>query len=135
MLDMWQSAATDDYNLVRLAPVDKTLYDLNIKYVDPIGYHSNNLFLCDWDSSNYGYMSFNDLLEYFYKMQKNDYLYAKDFPSSRNPYYCYIPAQLFENTILPYFDISLDDFRVRTLYDSESDILSDLRRENKNKGV
>ena len=121
MLDMWQSAATDDYNLVRLAPVDKTLYDLNIKYVDPIGYHSNNLFLCDWDSSNYGYMSFNDLLEYFYKIQKNDYLYAKDFPSSRNPYYCYIPAQLFENTILPYFDISLDDFRVRTLYDSESD--------------
>ena len=121
MRDERQSSATDNYTLVRLNPVDKELYDLNIKYVDSVGYHSNNLFLCDWDSSNYGYMSFNDLLEYFYKMQTDNFLSAKDFPSSHNSHYSYIPAQLFESTILPYFDISLENFRARALYDSESD--------------
>lgn len=68
-------------------------------------------------------LSFNDLLEFFYKVRNNDYFYAQDYESVREPYYySYIPASLFENTIMPYFDISLQEFRERNLYDSEKGI-------------
>ena len=39
----------DDYALVRLAPMDKTLYDLTEKYVAPIGYFCNNMFVSEWN--------------------------------------------------------------------------------------
>ncbi len=109
----------DDYALVRLAPMDKTLYDLTEKYIAPIGYLSNNMFVCEWDSNNYGDLSFNDLLEYFYRVKNNELFNMEDYESVREPYYCtYIPKALFENTVKPYFDISLEEFRKLSLYDS-----------------
>lgn len=111
----------DDYMFIRLEQVDKELYDLNDKYIMPIGYQSNNLFLCDWSSADYGDVCFNDLLEFLFKMNTKEYFYAKDYPFERSPYlHSCIPANIFEDTILPYFDISLQDFRERTLYDKEN---------------
>ncbi len=108
--------------LLRLHPVDEALYDLNIKYIMPIGYHNVNLFLLNWSSDNYGYLCFNDLLDLLYRVKNNNYFYAKDYPYSNTPYsHSIIPAQIFEDTILPYFDISIDEFRERALYDAESD--------------
>lgn len=113
----------DAYTLVRLKPVDRKLFDLTNKYLSHIGYLNNNMFLCDWTSQNYGDLSFNDLLEFFYKINNKDYFYAQNYESVKEPYYCsYIPASLFEETIMPYFDISLKTFRERSLYDSEKDI-------------
>lgn len=112
----------DDYILVRLKPVNKKLYDLTDKYLSPIGYISNNMFVCDWSCDDYGDLSFNDLLEFFYKMKNNDYFYAQDYPIVWEPYYhSYIPSSLFESTVKPYFDISLKEFRKRSLYNSEKD--------------
>ena len=112
----------DDYILVRLKPINKKLYDLTNKYLSPIGYISNNMFLCDWSYDDYGDLSFNDLLEFFYKIKNNDYFYAQDYPIVWEPYYhSYIPSSLFESTVKPYFDISLKEFRKRSLYDSEKD--------------
>lgn len=108
--------------LLRLHPVDEALYDLNAKYIMPIGYHNVNLFLLDWDSSNYGHLCFNDMLDSFYRMENNDYFYARDYLYYATPYsHSAIPAQLFEKTILPYFDISLDQFREMSLYDAYTD--------------
>lgn len=111
----------DNYVLIRLNPVEENLYNLNAKYILPIGYQSNNMFLCDWSRSDYGDLSFNDLLEYLYRTKNNDYFDESQYPIKNEPYYysC-IPADVFENTILPYFDISLGEFRKRTLYDSEN---------------
>ncbi len=112
----------DDYILVRLKAVNKTLYELTDKYLSPIGYISNNMFVCDWSCKDYGELSFNDLLEFFYKIKNKDYFYAQDYPIVWEPYYhSYIPSSLFESTIMPYFDISLKEFRKRSLYDSEND--------------
>ena len=110
----------DDYALIRLKPVDKTLYDLTDKYISPIGYLSNNMFVCDWTSDDYGDLAFNDLLEFFYKVKYNAYFNAQDYESIYEPYYhSNIPAELYEKTVFPYFDISLEEFRVRSLYDAE----------------
>lgn len=65
----------------------------------------------------------NDLLEFLYRIKFNDFLYAKDYPLYTTSYsYSAIPAKLFEDTILPFFDISIDELRERALYDAENDI-------------
>ena len=102
---------------------DKELYDLNAKYILPVGYHNVNLFLCDWDTSDYGDLCFNDLFEWLYKLKHNDYVYARDYVQEDEPYYhCCIPAEEFEGIILPYFEISLAEFKERALYNAEKDI-------------
>ncbi|WP_313524156.1 DUF6070 family protein [Anaerotignum sp.] len=112
----------DDYICVRLKPMDQTLYDLTVKYFSPIGYLSNNMFVCDWSYEDYGGLSFNDLFEFFYKVRNNDHFYANQFEIIREPYFhINIPASLFEDTILEYFQISLEEFRKRSLYDREKD--------------
>ena len=113
----------DDYSLIRLKPVDKELYDLNVKYIKPIGYSCNNMFITEWDYKNYGELCFNDLLEAFYKVKNSEYFPQDDYPTIREPYtHSYIPSELFEKTIKPYFDISLSEFREKCLYDNEKDM-------------
>lgn len=113
----------DAAHLLRLNSVNQPLYDLTMKYILPIGYHNVNLFLLDWSSDDYGNLCFNDLLAYLYRVRNNDFLYASDYPHYVTPYsYSAIPAKLFEDTILSYFDISIDEFRKRALYDAEKDI-------------
>ena len=78
------------------------------------------MFVCDWTSDDYGDLAFNDLLEFFYKVKYNAYFNAQDYESIYEPYYhSNIPAELYEKTVFPYFDISLEEFRVRSLYDAE----------------
>ena len=113
----------EDYAFVRLKPMDKTLYDLTEKYISPIGYLSNNMFVSEWNYNDYGHLSFNDLLEFFYRVRNDDFFYEDNFETVREPYFhTYIPAELFEETVLPYFDISLQEFRKRSLYDSEKNV-------------
>lgn len=110
----------EDYILIRLKPVDEKMYDLAEKYITPIGYLSNNMFVSEWNYQDYGNLSFNDLLEFFYKVKNNDYFYHNDYENISEPYWHIdIPASLFEETIMPFFDISLQEFRERSLYDSE----------------
>ena len=76
-----------------------------------------------WETGDYGKLCFNDLLEFLYRIKFNDFLYAKDYPLYTTSYsYSAIPAKLFEDTILPFFDISIDELRERALYDAENDI-------------
>lgn len=109
-------------DLLRLKPVDHDLYEWTEKYIAPIGYHNVNLFLLDWDSSGYGKVCFNDLLSPLYRMEYGNYLYARDYPYSDDPFpHSIIPAALFESVIYRHFNISLDEFRERAFYDAEND--------------
>ena len=109
-------------NLLRLRPVDHDLYAWTETYIAPIGYQNVNLFLLDWDSSDFGNVCFNDLLAQMYRMEHGDYLFARDYPYSEEPFYhSIIPADLFESVIYKHFNISLDEFRKRALYDAEND--------------
>ncbi|MGN1014542.1 MAG: DUF6070 family protein [Butyricicoccus sp.] len=101
----------DDYSMIRLEPVNKELYDLNAQYIIPIGYQGNNLFTCDWDSSDFGELCFNDLFEFFYRV-KYDHYYTQNSGT--------ISADVFESVMKPFFDISWDEFRERCSYDEEN---------------
>lgn len=110
-----------DYEAVRLTPPDEALYDLTSRYILPVGYQATNLFLCDWNEADFGELSFNDVFEYLHLMGKVGRLYAADFPQHEDPYYSLIPAAVFEDAVLPYFDISRKELRERAMYDSETD--------------
>ena len=119
--DLYTDRHWDAAVLLRLHPVDKVLDDLNRKYILPIGYQNVNLFLLNWSANNYGNLCFNDLFEYLYRVENHNYLSASDYPYYNDPYpHMAIPAELFEKTILPYFDIPINEFRKRALYDASS---------------
>lgn len=112
----------DVYSFIRLKEVDKELYDLNEKYILPVGYIFNNMFITDWKYQEYEELCFNDLLEAFYRKKYQEYFPVEDYPKiSEIVDYSYIPASLFENTIIPYFDISLTEFRKKCLYNKDRD--------------
>lgn len=109
-----------DYNTIRLDPPDKLRWDMTVKYVYPICYQAVNVFLCDWSESDYSAVHFNDLFEYLYCGQNGELFNPEEFTYS-NKYDGYsIPADLFEKTILPYFTISLEDFRKLAMYDADT---------------
>ena len=108
--------------LLRLEPVDHDLYAWTEKYIAPIGYHNGNLFLLDWDSGDFGDVCFNDLLPKMFRMEYGVDLCARDYPHSDEPVpHSVIPADLFESVIYTHFDISLEEFRERALYDADND--------------
>ena len=110
-------------NLLRAQPVDHDLYAWTEQYIAPIGYQNVNLFLLDWDGSDFGHVCFNDLLSPMYRMEYGDYLYARDYPYSDEPFpHSIIPADLFESVIYQHFNISLEEFRERALYNAENDV-------------
>lgn len=106
-----------DYNQLRLAPADRELYDLNRKYILPVGYEMVNIFLCDWQEGEWGELSFNDLFEYFYEKDRGERFEWDGVSGWDTPDWAALPAQLFEETVLPYFRISLEDFREICGYD------------------
>lgn len=104
---------------IRLESIDIESYDLCAEYLAPVGYPSS-VFTLDWDKSNYEDICFNDLFEALYRERYDDHVYTDNYEYYSDMQCFLIPAEIFENTILPYFEIPLDEFRVSTLYMRES---------------
>lgn len=106
-----------DYSQLRLAPMDRELYDLNRKYIIPVGYQMVNLFLCDWWEGDWGALSFNDLFEYLYEMETGERFEWNGISNWDTTTRTTLPARLFESAVLPYFRIAPEDFREVCGYD------------------
>lgn len=109
-----------DYTELRLTPADRELYDLNRKYILPVGYQMVNLFLVNWQEGDWGELAFNDVFEYLYEIYTGEAFPWEQFPFQFEPIRATIPAELFEETVLPYFQISLEDLREACQYDEAS---------------
>lgn len=110
-----------DYQQIRMESVDRDMYDLYREYIRPVGYELVNLFLCDWQEGDWGEMSMTDVFEYLYEKDTGIRLRWEDYPCTFDPTQVWIPAELFENTLMPYFNISLEEFRDFCGYVEESD--------------
>ena len=95
---------------------------MTLKYLLPVTYLNNNLFVTNWNQDNFGNLSFNDTFEYFYYLKTGNHFDVKNFETVKDTsfYYTKIPSKLFEDTVKPYFDISLENFRKLSLYDSKN---------------
>lgn len=109
-----------DYNFFRLSPADRELYDLTSEYILPVGYRMVNLFLCDWQEGNWDSLSINDTFEYLYELQTGQVFPWQEYPAADSGY-LRIPAKLFEDTVQPFFAISLAELRAAARYDEATD--------------
>lgn len=107
-----------DYAQLRMEPVNPEKYDLCRTYIRPVGYQMVNLFLCDWQEGDWGQLSFNDLFEYLYEKDTGQRVEVDTFSLEGWPPRAWIPEAQFEKTLLPYFQISLEEFRQRCGYEN-----------------
>ncbi len=110
---------TPEHTMLRVLPLDEKCREYNRKYILPVGYGKNNLFLCNWSEDNFGDLDFYDLFDRFYPMmhsQKAPYM-ADENLGVGSVYQ--VQEELFENVIGKYFNIDSETLRSKTIYSSE----------------
>ena len=55
-------SGTEEYSAFRVQPLDEMCRELNRKYLLPIGYEKNNMFLTDWSEDDFGELNFYHIL-------------------------------------------------------------------------
>lgn len=120
------------HTAIRVKSLDETCRKLNQKYIFPIGYNLNNMFLTNWSEKDYKDLNFYDVYDVFYRIETgNQVPFEDDFMTTVYE----IPKIEFEEIILKYFKINnrileqkLDynekdetyEYRPRSLYDCSS---------------
>lgn len=107
------------YTALRVQPLDETCRELNRKYILPIGYEQNNMFLTDWSEEDYGELNFYDMFDILYPKVKTGHVpYGADDDSGVDRVYR-IPREEFETVIMPYFLIDSETLQSKTTFHSE----------------
>lgn len=101
------------YTAIRVKPLDEKCRELNRKYVLPIGYGANNMFILDWEEDNYGTLDYYDLFDIFYPL-----VYERPIPyeQSVDGELYYVPEEEFEKVIMSYFKIDSKTLQAKTKY-------------------
>ncbi len=104
---------------LRVQPLDETYRELNRKYLLPIGYEQNNMFLVNWSEEDFGDLNFYDMYDIFYpKVNEQRMPYVADENLGVGAVYR-IPKEEFESVIMTYFHIDSETLQSKTTYFSE----------------
>ena len=55
-------SGAEEHTALRVLPLDETYRELSRKYLRPIGFEQNNMFIVDWSEEDFGDLNFYDLL-------------------------------------------------------------------------
>lgn len=105
-----------EHTALRILPLDETCRELNRKYILPVGYKQNNLFLTDWNEEDFGDLDFYDVFDCFYPIlyqQPVPYVYNENLEIGA---IYQIPEDIFENVITIHFNIDTEKLRLKTAY-------------------
>lgn len=104
------------HTALRVKSLDEKCRELNRKYIQPVGYGKNNLFLVNWNEKDFGDVDFYDLFDIFYpEVYEKSSPYCADENSGEGMIY-QIPEQEFETVLLSYFNIETKILREKTKY-------------------
>lgn len=108
-----------EHTVLRVSPLDEKCRDLNRKFILPVGYSQNNIFLTDWNEEDFGELNFYDVFDKFYPI-----LYGQPVPYIANENLGVetiyeIPEEIFENVIMTYFNVEKELLRSKTIYRPE----------------
>ena len=110
---------TPEHTMIRILPLDEKCREYNRKYILPVGYEQNNLFLCNWSEDDFGDLDFYDLFDRFYPITHSQPVpYMADEDLGVGAVY-QIQGELFENVIGAYFNMDRETLRSKTTYLSE----------------
>ena len=112
-------SATAEHTALRVLPLEESCRELNRKYLLPVGYERNNMFLCSWSGEEYGNLDFYDVFDRFYPILRGrPHPYgAEGSPGEESAYW--IPEEEFESVITAFFDIDRETLRRKTEYSPE----------------
>ena len=118
-LDVLTLGEAVEYTALRVQPLDETCRELNRKYLLPISYKRNNMFLVDWSEDDFGELNFYDMYDILYPKVYGKYMsYAAGDNMGGSAVYR-IPREEFENVIMTYFNIDSETLQSKTIYYSE----------------
>lgn len=110
---------TSEHTALRVLPLDETCRELNRKYILPVGYGGNNMFLTDWSEESFGNLDFYDVFDVSYPLLYGEPVpYAADEDLGVGAVY-QIPEDIFETVIGAHFQIDREELRQETAYSSE----------------
>lgn len=107
------------YTAVRIEPLDEKCREYNRRYILPVGYGFNNMFVIDWHEENFDKLNFYDLFDVFYP-----YVYGQNCPyeKSFSGELYNVSREEFEKVIKSYFKINSGTLRSMAGYIKEKDI-------------
>lgn len=105
-----------EYVGLRVKGLSEECRELNRKYLLPIGYNLNNMFIIDWDEENFVNLSFYDLYETLYQM-KYEKKIELEVGGVEETYE--IAENEFESVVMTYFKINNNTLQQLTDYDEQ----------------
>lgn len=113
-------SGTQEHTMLRILPLDEKCREYNRKYILPVSYEQNDLFLCNWNEDDFGNLDFYDLFDRFYPMIYGQPVpYIADGNLEVGAVY-QVPGDQFENVLETYLNVGAETLRSRTTYFSES---------------
>ena len=113
-------SVAEEHTALRVLLLDETYRELSRKYLRPIGFEQNNMFIVDWSEEDFGDLNFYDMYDIFYPKVNGQYVpYVSDDNLSVSAVY-QIPKEEFESVIMKYFNIDSEMLQSKTVYCSEN---------------
>lgn len=113
-------SGAEEHTALRVQPLDETYRELNRKYLCPISFEQNNMFIVDWSEDDFGDLNFYDMYDILYPKVNGQYVpYVADDNLSVSAVY-QIPKEEFESVIMKYFKIDSEMLQSKTIYDSKN---------------
>ena len=117
---IWEKALSknqemDMHSFFRILPLDEKCREMCDRYILPVSYFCNNLFLTDWDAGSMDRIEFNDLYEFLCEMKYGEKLDEEAAAGG-------IPKAQFEEVVLTYFDISVEQLEKYARYDAAAGV-------------
>ena len=109
----------EEHTALRVEPLDERCRELSRKYLLPISFERNNMFIVDWSEDDYGELNFYDMYDILYRKENGEYVpYAADDNLGVGAVYR-IPKDEFESVIMKYFNIDSETLQSKTVYYSK----------------
>ena len=112
-------SGAEEHTALRVQPLDETYRELSRKYLNPISFERNNMFIVDWSEEDFGGLNFYDMYDSLYPKVNGQYVpYIADDNLAVSAVYR-IPKEEFESVIMKYFNIDSETLQSKTVYYSE----------------
>ncbi len=112
-------SGAEEHTALRVQPLDETYRELSRKYLCPISFEQNNMFIEDWSEEDFGELDFYDMYDILYQKENGEHVpYVADDNLGVSAVYR-IPKEEFESVIMKYFNIDSETLQSKTVYYSE----------------
>ena len=114
-------SGVEENTALRVQPLDETCRELTRKYLTPISFEQNNMFIVNWSENDFGELNYYDMYDILYQKENGEYVpYVADDNLGVGAVYR-IPKEEFESVIMKYFNIDSETLQSKTIYYSEDE--------------